>query len=652
MNDWQLLQQYVTRGSEAAFSAVVANHVNLVYSTAARQVRDPQLAEEVTQAVFILMARKAPSFPQHVVLPGWLYRTARFVGSSAARAEQRRRRREQEALLMQNDSASEESWRGLSAVLDEALEQLREGDRHALILRFLQERPLQDVGAMLGITEEAARKRVDRSLKKLRIIFARRGFTVSAVGLATTLGRHGAEAAPVGLREAMTPHVMAHQAAAVPSLPRLVQDALSAWRRIRAIRTLGIGTLAGFACLLIMGGAHHAPKAVPAAVEVVSAIAPAQEQAAVPDSAQPRPAGDKTEALSGLRVQGYTEYRFFGFSDSRLISESHTAFTLDLDRSGRWLMAARAGFNTNACLVMGFDGANNYGVTYSSCKSIYPGSAELTEDIPYEKGVHNATISQGAYPFDSCTWGNQRLIWFALASGSYLSQADAGRMPAPWRDARTDMLAYSFTNAIEMSAAWPTVPVAAQFVTCPSLAQRDLPDLVVPENIRVMRLDPAEGKTVLVALSSNFSGPFPRGEDYGLSAPPIQANSIDPGLLAVAMKNIPMRFMTGEEQGLKIPPLRPRRLAARYGVEQWTNFCSLLVPRHFKLEVFWPGFGVNTTNQSVASLEIGMITNVSAIASTTGRPEINGELSVADYRQNPAGSRNPERYHIWDHTWR
>jgi hypothetical protein len=203
-----------------------------------------------------------------------------------------------------------------------------------------------------------------------------------------------------------------------------------------------------------------------------------------------------------------------------------------------------------------------------------------------------------------------------------------------------------------MSAAWPTVPVAAQFVTCPSLAQRDLPDLVVSENIAVTRFDPADGKTVLVALSSNYSGPFPQGEAYGLSAPPIQTNPIDPRLLAMATWSMPMKFMTGEEQGLKIPPLRPGRLAARYAVEQWTNFCSLAVPRHFKLEVFWPGLGVNTTNQGVASLEIGMITNVSAITSATGRPEINGELSVADYRQNSVGSRNPERYHIWDHSWK
>ena len=128
MNDWQLVQQYVNRGSEAAFSALVARHLGLVYSTAIRQVHNAQLAEEVAQAVFILMARKAASFRQDVVLPGWLYRTARFVGATAARAEQRQRQREQEALLMQQDSRADEAWRRLLPALDEALEQLRASD--------------------------------------------------------------------------------------------------------------------------------------------------------------------------------------------------------------------------------------------------------------------------------------------------------------------------------------------------------------------------------------------------------------------------------------------------------------------------------------------------------------------------------------------
>src|SRR5436190_890789 len=92
MDDWQLLQNYVERDSETAFRTLVNRYVNLVYSVAVRYVRDAQLAEEVAQAVFILLARKARGFRPGVMLSGWLFRTTRFVASRAVRAEQRRQR--------------------------------------------------------------------------------------------------------------------------------------------------------------------------------------------------------------------------------------------------------------------------------------------------------------------------------------------------------------------------------------------------------------------------------------------------------------------------------------------------------------------------------------------------------------------------------
>src|SRR5436190_7949777 len=110
MDDRQLIEEFVGRNSEAAFGAIVNRYLNLVHSAAARQVHDAELAQEVTQAVFILLARKMGSLPRQVLLPGWLYRTTRFVAARAMRAETRRHRREQEAFEMQQLSAADPSW--------------------------------------------------------------------------------------------------------------------------------------------------------------------------------------------------------------------------------------------------------------------------------------------------------------------------------------------------------------------------------------------------------------------------------------------------------------------------------------------------------------------------------------------------------------
>src|SRR5579872_167208 len=169
MNDQDRLARFIKDGSEQAFAELVAPHVNLVYFTALRLVRDHQFAEDVTQIVFANLARKARSLPKRVVLAGWLHRDTRFTALVMLRTERRRSKREQEAAFM-NTTPSEATldWELITPLLDEALDRLQREDRDAILLRFFEERSLADIGTALRSNEDAARKRVNRALEKLR----------------------------------------------------------------------------------------------------------------------------------------------------------------------------------------------------------------------------------------------------------------------------------------------------------------------------------------------------------------------------------------------------------------------------------------------------------------------------------------------------
>src|SRR5580658_8298353 len=122
-DDMELVRQYADHQSESAFATLVSRHANLVYSAALRQVRDPQLAEEITQAVFIILARKAGSLNKKTILPGWLYRAACYTSNSARKREYRRQQREQEAYMQSTlqEAESNEAWQHMSPLLEEAM---------------------------------------------------------------------------------------------------------------------------------------------------------------------------------------------------------------------------------------------------------------------------------------------------------------------------------------------------------------------------------------------------------------------------------------------------------------------------------------------------------------------------------------------------
>src|SRR5882762_5962884 len=185
MTDAELLEAYATRRSDSAFSELVSRYINLVYAVALRQVRDPHLAEDVAQAVFLVLARKAGSIGSNVILTGWLFRTTRFVAARAARGEARRRHHELEAAIMNQENTApepdESNWREIAPQLDEAIAALPEADRNAVLLRFFQAQPMRAVGQKLALSEDAAKKRVSRALDKLKRILVRRGITTLSV---------------------------------------------------------------------------------------------------------------------------------------------------------------------------------------------------------------------------------------------------------------------------------------------------------------------------------------------------------------------------------------------------------------------------------------------------------------------------------------
>ena len=200
--DGELLREYAANQSEEAFAELTRRHVDWVYSAALRQTGNHVMAQDVTQAAFIILARKASSLSRQTVLSGWLFRAIRYAVLDAHKLEKRRRHREQEAAHMEQTNSASESdvaWEQMAPVLDEALAGLGEKDRHAVLLRFFEKKSFGEIGAALGGNENSARVRVVRALEKLRGFFRRRGVAVSAMALGSALVSNAVQAAPPGL---------------------------------------------------------------------------------------------------------------------------------------------------------------------------------------------------------------------------------------------------------------------------------------------------------------------------------------------------------------------------------------------------------------------------------------------------------------------
>ena len=251
MDDRTLLQEYATTGSETAFEKLVSRHVRLIYSAALRQVHDAHLAEEVTQAVFIILAQKAKRLGDQTILSGWLFKTTRFVALAHLRAAARRRRYEQESHMQAEAQFNPPDlvWEEMSPLLDEALVHLGDQDRQAVVLRFFEGRSLPEVGHLLGVAEDAARMRINRALEKLRRFFGKRGIKATGAAIAGAISVNSVHAAPPALAKTITAVAVMKGAAAGGSTLALVKGALTLMAWTKARTTLVVG-----ACVLLAAG--------------------------------------------------------------------------------------------------------------------------------------------------------------------------------------------------------------------------------------------------------------------------------------------------------------------------------------------------------------------------------------------------------------
>lgn len=250
-----LVREYATGKSEGAFAELVARHLPWVYATALRRVGTPQLAEEVAQAVFIILARKAAALSSATILPAWLHRATRFAAADALKTQRRRQAREQEAWERSTMNATDEAaWRQIEPLLETALDGLSDADRAAVVLRFYESKSLGEVGAALGVSEEAAKKRVSRALEKLRQTFCRQGTVLTAGAIASAVAAGSVQGAPVGLAQTVATVSLAQGAAASGGAWTIAKGTLKlmAWAKAKlAIATAAIVITAGTATVMV-----------------------------------------------------------------------------------------------------------------------------------------------------------------------------------------------------------------------------------------------------------------------------------------------------------------------------------------------------------------------------------------------------------------
>jgi RNA polymerase sigma factor (sigma-70 family) len=271
--EWSDLRRFAENGDHEAFSRIVHRYVHIVYTFCVRQLGDRHLAEDVTQAVFILLARKASSLREGVVLCGWLFDAARYCCQNARRTAGRRARREAEAAQARRECSpmTDETLeqQELHASLHTAIAQLTARARNVLLLRYFEQRSFPEIASLLNISEDAAKHRVGRAVENLRRILRADIALSAAVGghLPEWMELHALLKASSALEQA----VAAAAGGSAGSAPATIAAAAAAqmsWAKLQLLAVMaGVMLLALGGAFLLAPGTQPAPAPTAATVE-------------------------------------------------------------------------------------------------------------------------------------------------------------------------------------------------------------------------------------------------------------------------------------------------------------------------------------------------------------------------------------------------
>ena len=243
----ELLRQYADQDSDAAFAELQARYANLVFSVALRRTGSPQAAQEISQVVFVIVAKKARELSETIHLSGWLYHATRLTALNFRREDIRRARREQEAYMQSlNQETEAEVWPKIAPLLEDAMARLSPKDRDVIVLRYFEGKSYEEIAHAAGATEATVRQRSHHALGKLRRYFAKRGVASSASVVGSAIASFSVQAAPPELLQSLAVATLTKGAGLSASTLALVKATLKSllWEKIKSALRLGASLLA------------------------------------------------------------------------------------------------------------------------------------------------------------------------------------------------------------------------------------------------------------------------------------------------------------------------------------------------------------------------------------------------------------------------
>ena len=280
MTDGELLKQY-RAGDDAAFTELVRRHLPWVQAAALRQVRDPATADDVTQAVFIALARHG-KIDSEARMTAWMFRVFRNASSNMRRSESRRRLHETAAAIdSRREVSTNDRWADIAPILEASVDRLSTADRQAVLLRFYQQRSYSEVAAAIGIGEEGARKRIARAIEKLRTTLTRRGVSADGDFAAILLSNAGPPATEVSIASVAQGAASSATSASAAAIAHRAVRVIAMHRRARSSLAVAAALAVMTACVWLFaqlaGGTSSKANA-----QSPAATMPAEEAAARP----------------------------------------------------------------------------------------------------------------------------------------------------------------------------------------------------------------------------------------------------------------------------------------------------------------------------------------------------------------------------------